>query len=152
MIAWRSKSQRWVGERGWILQAVYKFGNGQDTPAYLRILSSKDKQVILSRFSVSKFRMAEGIICLRVSHPFSSQSSLVFSSWCVSWRPLSIVGPTRSHLLHVYVTISLVVEGESYKINALGRAELSLLNQQHLSCLKFRASSKRLPISSRGIK
>ena len=69
-------------------------GNGQDTPAYLRILSSKDKQVILSRFSVSKFRMAEGIICLRVSHPFSSQSSLVFSSWCVSWRPLSII---RTH-------------------------------------------------------
>ena len=141
MIEWRSKSQRWVGERGWILQAVYKLETGK-TPAYLRILSSKDKQVILSRLIQDVPRHHR----LRVLHPFSSQSSLVFSSWCVSWRPLFIIGPTRSHLLHVYVTISLVVEGESYKINALGKAELSLLNQQHLSCLKFRASSKRLPL------
>ena len=83
-------------------------GNGQDTLAYLRILSSKDKQVILSRYSVSKFRMSEGIIPSGFRIP-SQVNHLWYLALDACRGVLSpSLGPTRSHLLHVYVTISLV--------------------------------------------
>jgi len=61
------------------------------------------------------------------------------------------LGPTRSHLLHVYVTISLVVEGEIIQDQRAGEGRVVSSKSTTFVCLKFRASSKGLPLS-RGIK